>query len=206
MWSKNCPDEIFSDEEFDRQAEALRVLTEYYPHAKRAIIMLEIYSKKRSTRAVYELRDTFDHVSIALSEETPPAEARRHFAECFTHLRRAAVEPYEWLAERRFLEIEKILVKGKWLYWLLFLTPPAGTTFASDLRDIATLIIDGRNSKGTKESLTHMQQAVEKSTELLDQLKPREINDRIYAIVLLVIGAALSPIMGCLWNLLFDKK
>src|SRR6266436_5232631 len=103
MWT-NSPNQepIFSNEEFDRLAAAKEVLTEYYPHAKEAILSLEVYSRKRSQRAVYELRDTLDHLSIALASSTSPAEARRHLAECHTHLRRAAIEPYEWLAERKF--------------------------------------------------------------------------------------------------------
>jgi len=206
MWSEGCPDEIFSNDEFDRKAEALRVLTEYYPHAKEAILMLEVFSGKRSTRAVYELRDTLDHISIALNSSTKPSEARRHFAECFTHLRRAAIEPYEWLAERKFLKIEKIVVKGKFIYKLLWLEPPTGPDMVADLKEIGEKIIAGRIAKGTKESLKHMQEANEKAEALLTRLRPKEINDRIFNIVLSTVFLILGIVLAEAFHSLISSK
>jgi hypothetical protein len=196
MSSRGIPDRIFSNVEFDRRAEVDHILTHHYPQAKEAILMLEIYSGKRSTRAVYELRDTLDHLSVALDLRTSPADARRHIAECHTHLRRAAVEPYEWLAERQFLKIEKIVTKGKWLYRILFLEAPSGSDLMVELREIGMLIREGRIAKGSGESLKHMKEASLKADDLLDRLKPKQLNDRFFDLVLATVTLVLGAILG----------
>lgn len=186
MWTNSVDGggELFPNEEFDRLEAAKEVLTNHYPHAKTAILSLEMMAKKRSERAVYELRDTLDHISIALSPETTPCEARRHFAECHTHLRRSAVEPYEWMAEKTFLEIEKIAIKGKLLYRLLLLKPPEGHQVIDDLRIIAERITEGRVTKGTAASVLLMKEACKLATESLKKWKPKEYHDRVYHLCL----------------------
>ena len=198
---------IFSDDEFDRLKAAAEVLTEYYPHAKEAILSLEVYSKKRSQRAVYELRDTLDHLSIALLDSTTPAEARRHIAECHTHLRRAAIEPFEWLAERQFLEIESLAVRGRWVYWLLLLRPPEAYEVISDLGEIASKIVKGRVAKGTSQSVQLMREACQSATECLQRLRPQEFHERLFHVVLatffMILGIPLTLIGETLWRYLF---
>jgi hypothetical protein len=206
LWSKEIANALFPNDEFDRKAETIKILTEYYPHAKQAILMLEVYSKTRSKRAVYELRDTFDHISIALNDaEVPPAEARRHFAECFTHLRRAAIEPYEWLAERKFLEIERILVNGYWLYKLLGLAPPSATNLMEDLKKIANTIVEGRVAKGTQDCLDLMKSANEQAEDLLSKLRPKDFNDRIFHILLGLVMVAGGFLLDRAWIHWFPK-
>lgn len=196
-------DGVFSNEEFDRVKAVVEVLTEYYPFAKEAILSLEVYSKKRSQRAVYELRDTLDHLSIAVAESTSPAEARRHIAECHTHLRRAAIEPFEWLAEHKFLEIERIAVKGRWIYRLVMIRPPEGYEVITELGKIAAQIVKGRVAKGTAESVGLMRQATEMATECLEKLKPKEFHDRLYHLALcvggLIIGIPITIAGEHLW-------
>ena len=208
MWTdagKN--DSVFSSEEFDRVAAVCEVLTEYYPHAKRAILSLEVYSKKRSQRAVYELRDTLDHISIAVAKDTPPAEARRHIAECHTHLRRAAIEPFEWLAERKFLEIESIAVRGRWVYRLVMLRPPEGHEVLSDLGKIAGKIVEGRIAKGTSASVQLMREACEMAGECLERLKPKGFHERLFHVVLgavcVLLGIPLTIFGEHLWGYFF---
>ena len=189
MWTEKPGNdgELFTNDEFDRIGSAKTVLTEYYPYAKEAILALEVLSRKRSERAVYELRDTLDHIAIALRNETSPADARRHFAECHTHLRRAAIEPYEWLAEKKFLEIESISIKGKWIYRMLFIRKPYGHEMIEELGIIAKEIIAGRNSKGTMESLSHMREACRIADDTLKKLRPKEFSERLFSVVLSVI-------------------
>ena len=75
MWLDSpVSDELCSNEEFDRCAEVRKILSEDYPRAKEAILKLEVYLGKRSERAVYELRDTFDHIATALNAATPPSQ------------------------------------------------------------------------------------------------------------------------------------
>lgn len=209
MWTDAGDDDpVFSNEEFDRLAAVSEVLTEYYPHAKRAILSLEVYSKKRSQRAVYELRDTLDHISIALSADTSNAEARRHIAECHTHLRRAAIEPFEWLAERKFLEIERLGVRGRWIYRLVMLHPPEGHDVISELGNIAAKIVEGRVAKGTSASVQLMREACEMATECLAKLKPKEFHERLFHVLLCIIGVAIGvpvTIFGeHLWRRFFE--
>jgi len=202
MWAKvpGGDEELFSNEEFDRLQSVRTVLTEYYPHAKEAILALEVLSRKRSERAVYELRDTLDHISIALRSETSPADAKRHLAECHTHLRRAAIEPYEWMAEKKFLEIESLSVKGKWVYRFLCIRKPDGYEMVDDLGGIAKEIIAGRNSKGASESLTHMREAVRLADASLKRLRPKEFSERLYGLGL----AAIFTVVGVVLTLLAE--
>jgi len=185
-------DSLFSNDEFDRLAEAKEVLTKHYPYAKEAILSLEVYSKKRSQRAVYELRDTLDHISIALTETTSAAEARRHFAECHTHLRRAAIEPFEWLAEHKFLEIERLAVRGRWIYRLVLLRPPDGYEVVKELEKIAGQIVKGRTAKGTAPSVKMMREACEMASVCLERLKPLEFHNRVFHVALAVIFTLLG--------------
>lgn len=206
MWTNSADGEgeLFSNEEFDRMAAAREVLTNHYPHAKVAILSLEVMAKKRSERAVYELRDTLDHISIALNSDTSPSEARRHFAECHTHLRRSAVEPYEWMAEKKFLEIEKLAIKGRLLYRLTLLKPPDSSSMIEELRTIAELITKGRVTKGTAQSVEIMRKACTLATETLDKCKPKEFHDRIYHFILgalfLVLGFGLEWIRRLIFH------
>jgi len=210
MWSnEGQADAVFPNEEFDRQAEVVRVLSEYYPHAKEAILSLEVFSKKRSQRAVYELRDTLDHLSISVLDATSPSEARRHLAECQTHLRRAAVEPFEWLAEHKFLEIERVAVRGRWIYRLVLLRPPESYEVVNELGKIASKIVKGRVAKGTSASVQLMREACEMGTECLEKLKPKEFHERVFNVligaVFLILGVPLTFAAEALWKYLLGN-
>jgi len=208
MWTDAGEDDpVFSNDEFDRLAAVAEVLTEYYPHAKQAILSLEVYSKKRSQRAVYELRDTLDHISIALAKTTSPAEARRHIAECHTHLRRAAIEPFEWLAEHKFLEIERLAVRGRWIYKILLMQPPEGYEVVSELEKIAGKIVEGRVAKGTAASVQLMREACKMATECLEKLKPKQFHERLFHVALcvggVVLGIPITILLEHLWTHFF---
>ncbi|PYJ80057.1 MAG: hypothetical protein DME22_24540 [Verrucomicrobia bacterium] len=200
MWIDAPPGgQIDDNSEFDRLAEVRAILTDDYPHAKRAIYTLEVFSRKRSRRAVYELRDTLDHLSIALNANTSPAEARRHMHECKTHLRRAAVEPFEWLAERKTLQIEKMAVRGRWLYALLCLQKPdlkpEGTDLIIELKAIAQKIVEGRITKATAASVKHMEDALRMADALMEKLKPKQFYDRLYSLLLFLAGTIFALLL-----------
>ncbi|MBM3334367.1 hypothetical protein FJY63_06875 [Candidatus Sumerlaeota bacterium] len=63
--------------------------------------------RRRSRKAVYELRDFLDHLARVFSPEVAPEEAEKHVHEMRTHLRRCAVEPLEYQAEKNFVRVDQ---------------------------------------------------------------------------------------------------
>ncbi len=209
MWiDSSVSSDLVSDSEFDRSLEVSKILTEDYPKAKAAILKLEVYTGKRSERAVYELRDTFDHIASALNPETTPAAARGHLLECRTHLRRAMVEPIEYLAEAILIEIEA-LMKKKWRLDLLCLPFPDRHALDAQMRPIADAIVEGRRTKGSEESLTHMDRALELATALRDDLlkkaKPDKWHDRMFALRTLAVGVVVGGLFGLGLKIGYDR-
>ena len=206
MWIEpNEPDDlVFSNDEFDRHAAVHRILTEDYPHAKRAIYTLEVFVRQRSRRSIYELRDTLDHLSIALLPETTPSEARRHLAECHTHLRRAAIEPFEYVAEKKVLQIEQIGIRGKWLHKFLMVRSEIsldGNDLVEGVKAISQEIVEGRICKATSKSLGHMHNAVEMADALLEKIKPKQFYDRLYGFCLCLFGTVLGFLIKIAYDL-----
>jgi hypothetical protein len=209
MWIEpNANDHVFSNEEFDRNAAVQKILVEDYPHAKRAIYTLEVFIRKRSKRSIYELRDTLDHLSIALLPETTPAEARRHLAECQTHLRRASIEPFEYVAEKKVLQIEKIGIRGRWLHKFLMIRSEIsldGNDLIDGVRAISQQIVEGRICKATSKSLDHMKAAVVLADDLLSKIKPKQFYDRLYATCLCLFGALLGFVLKLAFDLVMMR-
>jgi hypothetical protein len=196
-------DDLISNEEFDRSAAASKILTEDYPLAKNSIYTIEVFMRQKSRRAVYELRDMVDHVSIALANTTTPREARFHLAEAKTHLRRAAIEPYEWMAEKKVLQIEKIAIKGRWLHKFLMVRSEIaldGNDLVDGLREISQLIIDGRVCKATSKSLEYMSEALTKADALLIKVNPKQFHDRVFTACGWVCGGIIGLIIRNLYE------
>ncbi len=203
MFSKQEEGGLFSDGKFDCPREIAEILVNDYPHAQRAIISLEVLAKTRSRRAVYELRDSLTHLAIAARPGLSNAEARRHLSECRTHFRRAAVEPFEYVAETQFLKIEKIAVRCNWVYTILCLPKPDGIQIIKELREIHDEIIAGRLGKATGESVQHMEKAARMATDLFDRIKPKQFYDRLYSVALLVVGAVGGQVLGIIFRRIF---
>ncbi len=173
----------------------VKILTEQYmPYAKEAILWLEVYSGERSKRSIYELRDAFDHIAIAVQSGISEEKALKNLNAAEEHLRRGVVEPAEWIALEELRKLLKIKFKGFWWWKLFFLKPPNSEEFNKKIYEAQELISRGRYYKGIslKNSYDNFKKAYILLHEMLDAAKPAELNSRIFACVLVVFGVILS--------------
>jgi hypothetical protein len=173
----------------------VKILTEQYmPYVKEAILWLEVYSGERSKRSVYELRDALDHIAIAVQSGISEEKALKSLNAAEEHFRRAVVEPAEWIALEELRKLLKIKFKGFWWWRLFLLKPPNSEEFNKKIYEAQELISQGRYYKGIslKDSYDSFKKAYILLHKLLDEVKPAELNSRIFACVLVVIGAILG--------------
>ncbi|MDP2922734.1 MAG: hypothetical protein Q8O30_03310 [Candidatus Omnitrophota bacterium] len=177
----------------------LKILREQYiPYVKEAIIWLEVYSRERSQRAIYELKDALDHIAIASQSTTSPEEALKSLNAVEEHFRRAAVEPIEWIALEELMKLLKIKQRGLW-WWKLFLLKPLDSKeFDEKIFKGQALIVKGRHFKGISiaNAYDSFKEAYTIFHELLKEIRPAELNGRIFAIVFglacLILGGIIS--------------
>ena len=175
---------------------ALELLVTDYIEVKRIVSSLEVYMKRRSRKAVYELRDFFDHVAIILAPDTPLSELKHHFEECKTHLRRATVEPLEYRAEK---SLQKILRYEKFLCWIPYPfgdNPFRDPAYARRVEGIRKLITGLRTKKPLCDVAETAKQAAVASEDLLAEVQnPRHMWKRIaIAAILIIVGAVVGLI------------
>lgn len=168
----------------------------YLPYAKVSIIKYEQEEGKLSDRAVYELRDAFDHLAIATSAGRTPEEIQADFNAAKEHIRRISVEPLEYLAEERLKRICKIRKYGIWWWRLLLIKVTPELDLDKNINKIIELLAAGRINKGVnlEKSFENMMEAFILSKAILDKIRPAELGSRIFAIILLFLGFVLSRI------------
>lgn len=189
----------------------VKILTEQYmPYVKEAILWLETYSGERSKRSVYELRDALDHIAIAVQSGISEEKALKNLDAAEEHFRRAVVEPAEWIALEELRRLLKIKFRGFWWWRLFFLHPPDSEDFNNKIYEAQELISKGRYFKGisVKDSYDNFKNAYLLLHRLLDKVKPAELNSRIFAAILVLVGIIISwPIFKLFdWIWLYIRK
>ncbi|MFH1191793.1 MAG: hypothetical protein V1670_06335 [Candidatus Omnitrophota bacterium] len=174
---------------------------QYVPYVKEAVLWLEVYSGEKSKRAVYELRDALDHIAIAVQSGISEEKAIKSLDAAEEHFRRAVVEPAEWIALEELRRLLKIKNKGFWWWKFFLLRAPDSKEFNEKIYKAQEFITQGRHYKGVsiKDSYDNFKKAYILLHELLDEVKPAELNSRIFAFILLLVGAILS---WGIWKLL----
>ncbi len=117
-----------------------------YRLARDAIIHFETTEGIRALSNITELRDALDHLYFA-AQATDPAEVTQHVHDAADHLRRAAVEPAEKMVANRLYQIERSASKYE-LKRLLYGTMPEKHEIIAGQREIADLLVKGRELKG----------------------------------------------------------
>jgi len=156
----------------DIRCEALEILRVDYPKIKHGIYRLEVFMQTKSRKAVYELRDFLDHLAALFQEDITVEAAKKHIYECRTHLRRCAVEPLEYLAERRFVKLDRY---ARWCARIPFAfrdNPLSKPEFFQRMKEAKEFIAEGRCVKTEGEACELMDKAFEIVTDLLEQVKP----------------------------------
>lgn len=184
----------------------LQILTEQYvAYVKGAIIWLEVYTREKSKRSIYELRDALDHIALALEPDINDEDAHKFLNAAEEHLRRAAVEPAEWLALEELQKLLKIRVKGFWWWQLLFLKPPNSKEFDEKIFQGKDLIVEGRKFKSIslKESYDNFKKAFHVFSDLSSDIQPAELYSRLFAVMLAVLILAVGIIATLIIQKLF---
>lgn len=187
------------DDKGEVLAELHKILREEYPIAEHAIVHLEVFQRARSRRAVYELRDVLSHASRVCGEDTTVQEAKDQLTEIRTHLRRASVEPVEFLAEKVWLRVSSIVEKGFWWWPFLLLKKPNRirlTEIVKERTEIGHLITRGRSLKSSAKAYPVMLEAHRRAQSLLDSLSPTELRSRTWAVLVAFGVLALSSIIS----------
>jgi len=157
---------------------------------------------KKSRRAIYELRDFLDHLSLVLDSGTGQdgADVRHHYEECCTHLRRAAVEPLEYMAET---QLKRVLRLRKCLGWIPYYPPSEDPfrepDFFDRVNEIRELIADVRTHKPEQDSVERAKKALAKANGLRESIPVGQNVVRcLYGVLLLVGGYCLARFFpGC---------
>ena len=176
------------------------IIKEDYPYVKNSIIELEVYTGELSKRSVYELKDALDHLFLVVSDETSEEDALKSIDAIQEHLRRAAVEPIECIAEQEKIKLLKMQKRGFWWWKLFFLKSPTTEEFVKDIYKGNDYLIEGRKNKGIsiKDSVENMKAAYKTFNTLRQKLQPAELNSRIFYVLL----GLLFFVLGCIFTLL----
>lgn len=156
----------------DIRREALEILRVDYPKIKQGILRLEVFMETKSKKAVYELRDFLDHFASLFQDDITVENAKKHLYECRTHLRRCTVEPLEYMAEKRFLQVDRY---ARWHARVPFIfrdNPLSKPEFFQRMMKAKQFIIDGRYAKTEGVACEFMEKAFEIVTDLLEQIRP----------------------------------
>ena len=156
----------------DIRLRAIELLREDYPKIKAGMLRLEVFMQARSKKAVYELRDFLDHLAELFKEGVELEDAEKHLRECRTHLRRCSVEPLEYMAEKRFIKLDRY---AKWFARIPFVfrdNPLRNPEFFQQMREAKQLIADGRIVKTDGQARECMDKAFAIVTDLLAQASP----------------------------------
>jgi len=152
--------------------EALEILRKDYPKIKDGIFRLEVFMRQKSRKAVYELRDFLDHLCALHRDDISLEDAQKHLYECHTHLRRCAVEPLEYMAEKRFVQLDRY---ARWFAMVPFIfrdNPLAKPEFFQKMKEAKGLIAEGRIVKTEGRACELMDQAFGIVTDLMSQVEP----------------------------------
>lgn len=151
--------------------EAIKILQEDYPKIKEGMYRLEVFMRRKSRKAVYELRDFLDHLASIFREDITLETAQAHICECRTHLRRCAVEPLEYMAERRFVKLDFYATCFSRMPFIKN-NPTTKPEFFQGMKEIKNLIAEGRASKTEGKACEMMDKAFGITTDLLSQVHP----------------------------------
>ncbi|MEW6095297.1 MAG: hypothetical protein AB1567_02045 [bacterium] len=137
-------------------------------------------------------------MSKSFSHQLSPEEQDNELICAFEHLKRAAVEPLEFVVEERMSRIDK---KRRFILFskLLLVKTPSKKEINDKVEEIKTHVRSGRLQKGLsgnlQECLNHFKIAHKKVIELEETLSPAILNDRIFQVILLILGLIIGSIL-----------
>ena len=148
---------------------ALDILRKDYPKVKDGVLSLEVFMRRKSRKAVYELRDFMAHFAKIFEDGISEDDAEHNFSECRTHLRRCVVEPLEYKAEKGFVRLDRLT---RYFGWVIWRAPQAKKDFHKNMFEVKKLIASGRHVKAEGDATGYFLAAFEKVQELQADVGP----------------------------------
>jgi len=183
----------------DIRNEALKLLREDYPQIKVGMCRLEVFMRAKSKKAVYELRDFLDHLASLFRDDITIEDAKKDLYECRTHLRRCAVEPLEYMAEKRFVKLDRY---ARWFACIPIVfrdNPLSKPEFFQRMQEAKQLLVEGRRAKTEGSACGFMNDAFAIVTDLLGQIDPlKYLLQGLFWLLTTFTGAVLATLVT-LW-------
>ena len=160
-----------SSEEIVRKCRenAITILREDYPAVKDGVLALEVFMRRKSRKAVYELREFLSQLAKIFEYGISSTDAEHNVSECRTHLRRCIVEPLEYKAEKGFVRLHRI---SFWFGWVIWRAPQAHKDFHHNMVKIKHLIAEGRQVKTEGKAAVLFREAFELVEDLKAEVGP----------------------------------
>lgn len=173
------------------------VLNGYYEHARAGIIDMETQNLETTYLGIREIRDAFDHIYLAFCG----GNVDDHFNSAEEHLRRAAVESYEYIVEEKLMELLPIFDKP-FIYKLAFLKTPLNRTELRKKKEIIKENLrEGRRLKANKQTWEEALDKFIEASDVLSEIEKKlphkhEVYYRLYMIFIPIIMFILGLIVS----------
>jgi hypothetical protein len=186
------------------RAAALDIIRDDYPKVKDGILSLETFMRRKSRKAVYELRDFMAHFVIIFTDGVSEEDAKHNLSECRTHLRRCIVEPLEYQAEKGFVKLDRL---SRCFGWVLWRTPQTKKDFYHNMVRIQELIARGREVKADGNAANFFREAFELVQDLKADIGPaRYIIKGIFWILAIFVAGILTAMAATTWEKVCPAK
>jgi len=188
----------------DCRRQALTIIREDYPAVKNGVLRLEVFMRRKSRKAVYELRDFMAHFAIIFDDRVTPEDARHNLSECRTHLRRCVVEPLEYQAEKGFVRLDRL---SRYFGWVLWGTPQIKKNFYKKMVEAKALIAEGRIVKTEGKATEHFEKAFMIVQDLTAEVGPaRYIVKAVFWIAAIFAAGIVTAMAITVWNNICPAK
>jgi len=187
----------------NRSDKVARVIVETYPCVKDAVLRLEVFVGHRSRRSVYEMRDALDHIYECLNPAVPDDEAEKNVHDAEDHLRRAAVEPAEYIAEENLRVLNETIKKRRGILGSLFIHPRAiPPAIRRSVNEGKVKLLECRKLKAQRKTLPQAVDAALAAAAAFEDashvLGPQHISAVKVAIVFGAIGSVIGGVVVAL--------
>lgn len=185
-----------------REKRFARLYFEIYPYARQAVIALEVHTRKQSKKAVYSIKDGFDHIHLALLPDISDDDADKHFSAAEDHFRRAAIEPVEYIAEEKLFGLLRLLnLRSSWTGRILAFPPIPQPEVREKILNGRNALVKCRRLKSQIESVKEAHEAAVEAESLFtaayDELGPKVVYRRFENLWCgVVAGLVVGGILG----------
>lgn len=187
----------------DLLQELAEILRKIYPLARESTIEFEVSMRKHHFGATTDLRDALDHIAMFFREESSRKDKQEHLINVKEHLRRAAVEPAQYMVEKKIMELEEKMAVLKYGRFLLVKSDISTEEADNALKMAIEYLEKGRSCKGHEsfeEAINCFKQANRILQETIDRIPETNVlQERLFSVALAIVMLILGIILGKVW-------